>query len=313
MISVGSTHILAQDKWKESVAQPEVAQFLTCAERIRSRLPPSDILYLVWVSKIPSTSHAKKTLDEHGVNQVICNLSVDALARCAVLKIAECLELDPTPALVSIRSTARPTVMGGARRELAVAPLPPAPVLSYDETEEGARDKTELNSTISAISAILSRITTAISYDASYDVRTLWETQLPKEGYDWWIVRFSKIEYTAFLKAIKAICCPTAKKPLQSRQLYLYVKLRKASVDLATHAVVYEAKRKHMLTKKSGIAKSLPTFKATAEPITEAEFKSSASHCEDYWENGMNRITGKVERVPSMHVDRAFWTHQCMI
>jgi hypothetical protein len=50
-----------------------------------------------------------------------------------------------------------------------------------------------------------------------------------------------------------------------------------------------------------------------AEPITEAEFKSSATHCEDYWDNRMNRITGKIEKVPAVHIEHAFWTQQCMV
>lgn len=312
LISIGAIHLLLQDKWKETVTQPEVAQFLTCAERIRGRLPPSDTLYLLWVSKVMPTTHAKKTLDEHGVNLVVCGVSVEALARCAICQICECVDLDPTDALKVIKSAKRPETMGGVRRELAVAPAPLTPI-AYDESEEGVRDKAELNATITAISAILTRISTAISYDASHDARTLWETQLPKAGDDWWSGRFSKIDFTAFLKAIKAICCPTAKKPLQSRQLYLYVKLRKASVELSAHAIVYEAKRKHMLTKKSVAAKSLPSFKAVAEPITEAEFKGSAAHCEDYWEYRVNRITHMGERVPAAHIESAFWTTQCMI
>lgn len=313
LITIGTTHLLIQDKWKESVSQPEVSQFLTCAERIRGRLPATDTIYLLWVSKIMPTTHAKKILEEHGVNLVVCGVSVEALARCAICQIGECVDLDPSDALKMIKNTKRPEAMDKARRELSVTSIPPVLMPIYDETEEGRRDKTELNLTISTIVTILSRVSNAISYDASYDVRTLWETQLPRPGDDWWSGKFSKIDYTGFLKAIKAICCPTAKKHLQSRQLYLYVKLRKASVELATHATVYEAKRKHMLTKKSLVAKSLPTFKVTAEPITEAEFKSNATHCEDYWENRVNRITGMIERVPAVHIDTAFWGHQCMI
>ena len=68
-----------------------------------------------------------------------------------------------------------------------------------------------------------------------------------------------------------------------------------------------------MLTKKSTWAKSLSTLKVVAEPITEAEFKGAAAFCEDYWENRMNFITKKIEKVPAQHIDSAFWSSQCMM
>jgi len=39
MISVGITHCLIQDKWKETIDQQEVSQFILCAQRIKNRIP----------------------------------------------------------------------------------------------------------------------------------------------------------------------------------------------------------------------------------------------------------------------------------
>lgn len=309
LITKGATHILIQDKWKESTSQPEVAQFITCAERIRSRLPPTDNVFLVWASKISPTSHAKKTLDEHGINQVICGVSIQALARCVILQICECFDVDPTDALKSIKSIARPTLMGGSRRELIV-------LAGYDEIPEGVRDKSEICAVITSIDTIITRITNAINTSmcsSSNDIRTLWEKSYPKTEVEWWNGSIQKIDFTAFLKSIKPLCCPTPKIRLQSYNLFLYVKLRKASMELAAYADTYETKRHHMLIKQSEVAKKLPSFKSTAEPIAEEEFKKLASYCNDYWINRKNHITGKIEQMPSIHIQTAFCTYQCIL
>lgn len=312
-ITMGTKHILIQDKWKESMTQQEVAQFLTCADRIRTRLPAEDTLYLVWASKHEPTSNSSKILDEHAATKVCCSINIESLARCVILQVCECLEVDCVEPLRAIPSASRPTPMGGVRREAAgPPPILAPPVLAYDETEEGRADQADLRRTIQTIMEIMRRVSTAVSYDGSSDVYTLWNAAAPKMAEEWVDGKYSKVDYTAFLKAVKSICCATSKKALQSRSLFLYVKLRKLSVELSTHAATYESKRKAMLTKKSTWARTAATFKAVAEPITEAEFKDSARHCADYWENRMNRITHMVERVPACHIDTAFWTTQCM-
>jgi len=309
-ISYGSKHVLIQDKWKESMTQQEVAQFLTCADRIRSRLPAEDTIYLLWASKHEPTSNSAKLLNEHAATQICCSINIESLARCVILQVCECLEVDCVEPLRSIPSASRPIPMGGLRREVAT----PATVIpTYDDSEECKADKSDILRLIQTIMELFRRVSTAVSYDGSSDVYTLWNSTAPKVVENWINGTYSKVDYTAFLKAIKSICCATAKKPLQSRSLFLYVKLRKLSVELSTHATTYESKRKAMLTKKSTWARTLATFKAVAEPITEAEFKESARHCADYWENHMNRITQKVERVPACHIDTAFWTGQCMV
>jgi len=312
MITIGSTHVLIQDKWKETITQQEVSQFITCAERIQTRLTGDNMIYLIWVSKREPTTNSAKMLKERKVSLVCCSVSLEALARCAILQICECLDVDPVSALVSIRSADRPSQMDSSRHESVSQTS--CPILTYDETEEGKRDISEMQKTIvEPLVTMLRKVDTAISYDGSMDIHTLWNTTAPKVIADWYNGRFSKIDFTAFLKAVKQICWPTSKKALQSRSLFLYVKLRKFSVDLAVLANNYESKRKAMLTKKSTWAKSLSTLKVVAEPITEAEFKGAAAFCEDYWENRMNFITKKIEKVPAQHIDSAFWSSQCMM
>jgi len=309
-IQVGTSHILIQDKWKESMSQPEVAQFLTCADRIRSRLPSEEPVYLMWASKHEPTSNAGKLLDEHSAVKVRCSINIESLARCVLLQICECLEVDCVESLRAIPSSKKAVAMGSSKH----GPVAPAvPVLTYDDSEEGKADIAEMKRMIETIHGTIRRVYTAISYDGNADLHALWNATAPKTVEEWMNGKHSKVDYTAFLKAVRSICCPTSKKPLQSRSLFLYVKLRKLSVELSTLCTPYESKRKSLLSKKSIWGKTLATFKATAEPITEAEFKSSAAHCEDYWENRMNRVTGKIEKVPANHIEHAFWTHQCMV
>jgi len=309
-IQVGKLHILIQDKWKESTSQPEVAQFLTCADRIRTRIPADEPIYLIWASKREPTSNAGKILDEHSTTKVCCSINIESLARCVILQVCECLGVDCIDPLRAILNATNAIPMAASKRDApAAAPI----ILSYDDTEEGKIEIADIKRTIEILHTMMRRVYTAISYEGSSDVHALWNATTPKTVEDWINGKYSKIDYTAFLKAMKSICCPSAKKPLQSRSLFLYVKLRKLSVDLSTNAITYESKRKSLITKKSIWVKSLSTFKSVAEPITEAEFKSCASHCEDYWENRMNPITRKIEKVPAVHIDTAFWTHQCMI
>ena len=102
-IQVGNTHILLQDKWKESHNQQEVSQFLTCAMRIQERLgseltggygggtrPP----HLIWASKRKPTSNSLKMLKERGVHMIMNDVSTEELAKTVVKKIMEMVSED---------------------------------------------------------------------------------------------------------------------------------------------------------------------------------------------------------------------------
>ncbi len=107
-IKFGSNNILIQDKWKESVEQQEVSQFLECASRLNRRIPRNENIYLLWVSKYQPTKNSIALLNERGAEVISCSLSVESLARLAILRIAECLGTDPVPALLSIPKDAPP-------------------------------------------------------------------------------------------------------------------------------------------------------------------------------------------------------------
>lgn len=107
-INVGNNHVLIQDKWKDNTGQQEVSQYLQCAERINRRIPRDDNIYLLWVSKISPTSNSVKSLIERGVEILTCSVSVEALAKIAIMRIANCLNIDSVPALLSIPKTSLP-------------------------------------------------------------------------------------------------------------------------------------------------------------------------------------------------------------
>lgn len=103
-IQVGNTHIFIQDKWKESMGQQEVSQFINCVNRIKSRLvntsPPNYMnIRLMWVSKYEPTSNAMKCLKEESVKMVTCDTTIEELARKAIFEICEHFKVNPSVCL----------------------------------------------------------------------------------------------------------------------------------------------------------------------------------------------------------------------
>ena len=90
-IQVGNTHIFIQDKWKISLNQREVAQYLNCVSRIQTRLEESANVHLVWVSKCAPTSNSLKMLLERKTHIIIADTSTEELANICVQKILEIL------------------------------------------------------------------------------------------------------------------------------------------------------------------------------------------------------------------------------
>uniref|UniRef100_A0A6C0AQ29 Uncharacterized protein n=1 Tax=viral metagenome TaxID=1070528 RepID=A0A6C0AQ29_9ZZZZ len=309
MITLGQVHILIQDKWKETTTQQEVSQFITCAERIQSRLEKTDRIYLIWASKKEPTSNSAKMLNERNVTQVCCGVSLEALSRCVILQVCECLSVSPIASLMSIESVVKPVPMGPSRHAAVAVPVTtvatPAPVviLPFDETVEGKREIDAMKQLITSIrNGILQRAETAMRMDGIPDIYMLWTSAMPKSLEDWWSGTVTKVDFNGYLKTVKNICWPTSKKHLPFRNLCYYTKLRKISVEFATLAADYELRRKGLLGKKSVWAKALPVLKALAEPMTDAEFRGGVKDTLDYRQE-------KPEHV--RHLEMAFHTHQC--
>lgn len=68
----GDRYIFIQDKWKQSVCQQEVSQFLDCAMRIVEKLKLIDY-HLIFVTKTTPTKFALKSLEEKSVHVIISN------------------------------------------------------------------------------------------------------------------------------------------------------------------------------------------------------------------------------------------------
>jgi hypothetical protein len=160
----GFDNILIQDKWKESVTQHEVTQFLHCVERIKKRCDSDAKFFLIWACKHLPSTYALTTLREAGVSILNCPISIQALARLVVLDVCEWLGIDPTESLKSIVVQKR--IREGSASEnksedpsvpIASAPAPSAPihvhlspklirqpVVQYDETDAGKDAKQTL-------------------------------------------------------------------------------------------------------------------------------------------------------------------------
>ena len=105
-----NTHILIQDKWKDNMSQQEVSQFLQCADRIHSRLPSEDNVYLIWATKKQPTTNSLKILQEKGAIIIQCDISIESLARKVILQVNDCFGTDPYLSLNSIPNTLNETV-----------------------------------------------------------------------------------------------------------------------------------------------------------------------------------------------------------
>jgi len=255
-------HILIQDKWRETTSQPEVGQFLQCADRISSRLPKEDKIFLIWCSKKEPTSFSLAMLLEKNVNIVVCGTSIENLARLCILQICDCFHLDPIPSLVEIRGFSSIKSMDRSNIFIDL----------YDDTE----DKKSINNTIDKIHNIFTKIYESI---LSEELKSFIESFLPKDNQ---FTNYGKVDFNFFLKSLKPMCIPTKTKRFSSDNYFFYVKMRKVSIPLTILVNEYEMKRK-TLSKKSAWAKTLCSMKCNPEPISETEFCSSLELCEDYY------------------------------
>lgn len=132
-IKFGKNNVLIQDKWREDTTQQEVSQFLECSNRLNRRIPRDENIYLLWISKYGPTKNSLVSLNERGVEVISCSISVQALARLAILRIAECLDVDSVSALLSIPKDNSPI------------PVQRASVIIDEEAMEILKIRRELN------------------------------------------------------------------------------------------------------------------------------------------------------------------------
>ena len=298
-IKHGQTHIFIQDKWKESTNQHEASQFIVCADRIMSRLPPEQTKFLIWASKKEPTANSLKSLKERNVIIVCSSLNIESLAKNVMLQVCSCLKVDSTKALQSIQ----PTEEKPAQLTYILS------IIEYDRTEEGLRKIEEMKALISSIQLqIIKKIEHAQNMDGSPETYSLVELHFPKTDIHW--TKLTKIDYNQFLKAVKPFCYPTKSKKIPSRLLFYYVKLRKVSALFAKSAIEYETKRKE-LVKKSTWAKTLPQLKCCAEQMEEEEYKACVAFCEDYYVNTL--FSGTPKKIPNQTLISAFHSHRCSV
>ncbi len=324
-ISYMNAHILIQTKWRESIGQSEVAQFLACADRIQSRFAEGDEVYLVWVSKHEPTKNSMATLVARNVHTVCCSVSVEALARCAILWIAETLGLDPMPAMgaftvsrvgraVTQKSACVVGSSGGASGGAvgsaggggyasaggSGAPVrPPTPTkVLRDETEAGQRDIHDFQQLINDLHrSIGMRMQNALSCCGFREPMTVVHAGFPQRVEDWSNGTTNKVNFNSVLRSLRTICVPTKTKRFQSQHLFLYCKMRYISTELASRVPAYMAKRTQMIGEGSAWAKKTPVLLCVPEPMTQEEFKACVGNCSDAWFN-VNRA-GVIEKVPS--------------
>jgi len=297
-IQVGNTHIFIQDKWKESMGQQEVSQFLTCVQRITERLGENQTIYMFWCSKKEPTAHSLKLLNEKEVNVINCSSNIENLARNIIMEICDLLDTEPSSCLIEIKSKPKGVTVGGTK----------SVVIRYDDTDDGKKLIEDMKNYMETIqNNVFRRVYQAYSMDSIYELQSL--MTFPQSKDDW--MKHSKLDFSAFMKAVKNVCWPTNKKKLMSRNLFFYVKMRKLTCELSKYVNDYELKRKNLLKNKSEWATGIPTLKCVAEPITEAEFKGAISNCEDYTFNSI--VSGKINKVQNMSLNNAFYGHQCNI
>jgi hypothetical protein len=286
-------HIFAQTKWKETVSQPEVAQFLGCVDRLMARIPESErsAVYLLWVCKHMPTKHSLSILAERAVDVVCCSVSIEMLARNAIGWVAETYGLDPIPGLQTVpikralRTAAVASALGVTVPAAAPAAASRAAVVgaAWDETTAGVAARAEMMDVLRVLHDCVTRkLLKAASSCPTVDVRMILEANFPLTLDGWTDGRYSRVNFNALLRTVKVVCCPTRSKKTHSSLLFFYCKVRYLSTELGRLAQEYMAKRGLMLGEKSSWARRLPTLVCTPEPMTHTEYLGLVTHCEDY-------------------------------
>lgn len=300
-----SHHILVQTKWRETITQPEVAQFITCVDRIQSRIPTEDTVILLWACKCEPTKNSKAILTDKSVDIVCCGISIESLARCVMCWVSETLGLDPVtgfreiPMRTAVRiPIARSSSSCSSSSSGTYTSMSICSKVQWDETEEGKFAIQNFQQYLTNLSnSVGNRVRNALSFCGMSESMSIVNAGFPERVEDWWNGKNNKVNFNSILRALKGICVPTKNKNFESRNLFLYCKMRFISTELARHVAEYMGKRTQMIGKGSAWAKKVPVILCTPDPMTQEEFKATVVHCRDYWMH-VNRA-GVIEKVPS--------------
>lgn len=306
----GTDHILIQDKWKDSATgQQEAAQFLSCVERIQARCSQEDTFYLVWACKSEPTANSIALLKERNVTLVSCSISIQALARLVVLEVCETLGIDPTTALLKIPSNKESRVATNASKRQVLVSVPSVvPTISYDDTEDGKKDKAMLEELMRQIQMThFRKLQNALSNSAIPNVSDIYKSSFPQDISNWADGTLKKIDFDAFARTMKSVSYPTKSKNFQTNAFFFHCKMRYISTELFPLASKYNVLREQMLAKKSVWARKLPAVKCKADPMTDAEYRAQIVHCQDYWNHGYG-AGGKIVKRPS-GLEHHFYIH----
>ena len=271
-IKHGNTHILIQDKWREAITQPEISQFLTCADRLQARIADDSAkIILLWAAKREPTSHALRLLSEKGVAILCCGSSPQNLAKLVVLDVANFLDIDPTPALRLIPAV--PTV-----------PMSPGTIArpNYDNSDEGRANRAILERVMQQIHTVLfDRLRSAYSMNCggSPEIRAILDHELPQSSAHW--PEQKKVDFNHLLRALAKVCVPTKLRPTLTTSYFLYCKARYLSQSYEAMQLTkeYATLRDTMVQAKSVWAKSLPTIKWEPEPMLDTEYRKIVPLC----------------------------------
>ena len=279
-IKYKDNHILIQDKWKETITQPEIAQFLTCVERIQARNSKTDNYYLIWVAKKEPTSNALKSLNERNVEIITCSTSISSLARIVVMDICETFDINPVISLMNIPSckNLKTTNQVSQREHITIQ------TVTYDDSDEGKQKKNELLSIIQQIqNGPIKKAINTLTRCPSSQANELAMMVIPKTVDEWHQSKPNKFNYSKLLSDLKKICWPTKSKKVYYGTLNSYIKLHFISKELTELVQKYMNLRHQMISDKSLWAKGTLDIKCDYEPITEGSYTSVCKFTDGYW------------------------------
>jgi hypothetical protein len=279
-IKYKDNHILIQDKWKETITQPEIAQFLTCVERIQARNSKSDNYYLIWASKKEPTTNASKSLIERNVNIITCSTSISSLARIVVMDICESFDINPINSLMNIPSCKKlnTTTQISQREHVATQ------TVTYDDSDEGKEKKTELLAIIQQIqNGPFRKVINSLGMCPIPQARELAITVLPKSIDDWQQSKANKFNYSKLLSDLKKICWPNKNKKVYYGTLNSYIKLHFISKELNELTQKYMNIRHFMISNRSTWAKGTLEIKCDFEPLTQEDYSVVCKFTDGYW------------------------------
>lgn len=295
--------ILIQDKWKETCSQSDVTQFLTCADRIKSRCPNMKFT-LLWVSKKLPTSHALTTLLERDTLFVTRATSIEDLAQLVVKKVCEKFEINSTTASYTSTRMAPQVQTQQVYTQFSEDPVeeyiptpsapPPSsrqPVLpssrqqshSWDNNQIGRDTIQNMKRIIRSIQKLFQKWIIEGLHDTKLPVlHQIVANAIPASESDWTNGTFKSIDYFAFAEQIESICRPSPSYSCSENDYRYFVRVCSFSKLLAPLAKSYNEVRQVMLRANSHYGKTIPTFDSHEKVIAYESYTSLLKYCYDY-------------------------------